>query len=114
MSVEAGVFGALRGLVADRVWPDVAPDGVALPYITYQQVGGRAVNFVEALPVGKRNARMQINVWAASRIESSNLMRAAEDALMLSVQASALSAFMSIHEPDLRLYGAQQDFSIWY
>lgn len=114
MSLESSLFSALRTLVADRVYPDAAPDGVVAPYITYQQVGGQAVNFVEATPVGKRNARMQIMCWADRRTAAADLARSAEDTLMTALQASALGAMTALHEPDLRLYGTLQDFSIWY
>ena len=117
MSLESNVFDALKSLVSNRVYPDVAPLGTAAPYITYQQVGGTAENFLESTPVGKRNARIQISCWATTRQASNNLARSAEDALVNStMKAFVLGAFIAAYEDSLNppIYGTNQDFSVWY
>lgn len=116
MSLEADLFDALKTLVTNRVYPDIAPSGALRPYITYQQVGGTVVSFLESAHPGKRNARIQINAWATSRAASLALIRSAEVALINStvLRGAALSASVSIYEPDTLLYGARQDFSFWY
>lgn len=116
MSVEALVFAALRTLVADRVYPDIAPAASALPRITYQQAGGYGQNYIAAETVGKRNARMQVNVWAASRTAAANLSRQVEDVLKTTVALNTkiLGAAVAIYEPDTKLYGTHQDFSFYY
>lgn len=116
MSIDAQIFTALALLVADRVYPDVAPEGTVRPYLTYQQVGGKALNYVEGSIPGKRNARIQINAWADARLAASELSEQAEDALRLvpGLQAEVLGARVSIFEEDTKLRGARQDFSVWY
>jgi len=115
MSLDALLLPVLGALVGGRAYPDVPPPDVVAPYITWQQVGGQAVNYLDtATPVTRRNARVQVNVWAVRRSTASSLMAGAEDALKASVQAYALGAATSLHEPDLQLYGSMQDFSIWY
>lgn len=117
MSLETDIVDALTSLVGGRVFPDVAEYGTARPYITYQQVGGAAENFLEAAPVGKRNARVQINCWATTRIAANDLARSAEDALInSSLNAYVLGAFIATREDDLDppIYGTHQDFSFWY
>ena len=116
MSLEAKIYTALSALVDDRVYPDVAPEGTAKPYITYQEVGGDAVNYVEGAVPDKQNAIVQINVWALSRIEASSLGKQAEDVLRLlvDVETKVLGARVSLYESDTKLRGARQDFSIWY
>jgi hypothetical protein len=115
MSMEAIVFAALRGLVNDRVFPDVAPPSTERPYITYQQVGGAGVNFIDGSLPGKRNARVQINVWADSRPLASAVARQVEDALrqVAALQPTVLSAPSATYEPDTKLRGTMQDFSFW-
>ena len=58
MSVESDLFNVLRSLAADRVYRDLAPDDVsALPRITFQQIGGDAVNFIDpTVPSKKKRA----------------------------------------------------------
>lgn len=116
MAIEAALYSALGSLVGNRVYPDVAPTGVAKPFVTYQQVGGRAVAYLESAVVGYRNARIQINVWHTSRLAASNLARSVEDTLMASttVRATPAGAFVSTHEPETNLFGTRQDFTVWY
>lgn len=116
MTVEADLFNALKTLVSNRVYPDVAPAGVAKPYITYQMVGGSAVNFLESATVGKRNGRFQVNVWAATRAEAMSLCRSVEDAMVTNttLRAYVLGAPVSTYEQDTLLYGTRQDYSVWY
>jgi hypothetical protein len=116
MTVEADLYTCLQGLVGGRVYPDVAPQPVAKPYITFQQVGGQAIAFLESAVVGKRNGRFQVNVWGVTRIEAAATMRAAEDALVVNTTLRAIpqAAPVSTYEPETGLYGARQDFSIWF
>jgi len=115
MSVESDLFAVLGPLVSNRAYPDVAPDGVAKPYLTYQQVGGNALNFLSGIP-DKRNGRFQINVWASTRVAASTLIRQVEDALRQStaLRATTEGGAVSDYEDDLKLYGARQDFSVWF
>ena len=115
MSAESIIFDTLRGLVADRVFPDVAPEGTARPYCTFQQVGGAVVNFIDGGIPSKRNGRYQINCWADTRLQAAMLARKAEDALRaaLTLQTTVLGAPVAEYEEDTKLYGARQDFSLW-
>ncbi|KQW97136.1 hypothetical protein ASC94_10115 [Massilia sp. Root418] len=116
MSLEPQIFDALKHLVADQVYPDIGPDGVQPPYITYQQVGGDAVNYTEAALPGKRNARIQVNVWAATRLAASDLADQVEDAMRLTeaLQTTVVGSRVSDYEPATKLRGTRQDFSVWY
>lgn len=121
MTVEADIFAALKSLVPDgsgkfRVYPDVAPAGTARPYITFQQVGGVAVNMLDGAAPGKRNGRFQVNCWADTRAAAATLSRQVEDALRAAtaLQVTVLGAPVSVYEEDVPLYGTRQDFSLWF
>ena len=115
MSLESDLFAVLGPLAGGRAYPDFAKLGSVTPYITYDQAGGRAINFLEAGVIGKRNARVQINCWASTRLAANELARAVEDALMTSnLKAYVLGAFSVSSNSDLNLYGTRQDFSVWY
>ena len=113
MSLEGEIFNALKGLVGERVFPDVAPAGTVVPYATFQQVGGAAYNYVEGGPIGLRNARVQISVWAGSRVQASAIGNQAEDILrsLAVLQPTVLGAGTSVFEPDTGLFGRMQDFN---
>lgn len=115
MSLETAIFDALKGLVGDRVYPDVAPEKAARPYITYQQVGGVGVNFLDPTVPSKKNARIQINTWADTRAAAGALSRQVEDTLRATaaLQISVLSAAVALYEPETQLRGTRQDFSVW-
>jgi hypothetical protein len=115
MSVEADLYAVLGPLVSGRAYPDLAAFGTTLPYVTYQQVGGNAVNFLNGIP-DQRNGRFQINVWASTRVAASALIRQIEDALRLSttLRATSEGGAVSEYEDELKLYGARQDFSVWF
>lgn len=113
--VEADIASALDALFGGQVFPDEAPFDTPPPYVTYQQVGGDPLNFLEGVP-DKRNGRFQFNVWATTRLEASGLIRQVEDLLRLDPRllALTLTGAFSRRDHPLNLYGSQQDFSIWF
>ena len=112
--IEANLFTALSTLVNGRVFPDVAPSATTLPYITFQQKGGKPVNFLGAEYADKKNARFQINVWCATRIEAATLSRSIEN---LMVQSPLLGVIeggsIATYDEETNTRGAMQDFSFW-
>lgn len=120
MTVEADIFLALKDLVPTNVdgrrgvWRDIAPTGVMRPYITFQQVGGVAVNLLESAVADKKNGRFQINAWADGRDEVASLSRQIEDTLVASLRATVIGAPVAVYEEETKLYGTRQDFSIWF
>lgn len=114
MTIEAGLFSAISA-VCPRVFPDVAPVTTVRPYVTYQQIGGKAVNFMGREVPNKRNARIQVNVWADTRAGSVSTMQAIEDAIRMSTlfQGEPESAMTADYDPDMLVYGSRQDFTIW-
>ena len=114
MNIEKRLYAALAPLCA-RVFPDVAPIETPRPYVMWQQIGGQSPSFLERGVANMRNARIQISVWADSRMAANTLALAIEKALAedATMQASAESALVALYESEMRLYGALQDFTIW-
>lgn len=115
MSIEADLQAVLSPLVAGEVYPDVGIEP-QIPYITYQQVGGESVTFMEATVPSKKNGRFQVNVWAATRLAASALMRQASDAIVTAaaMQSTPLGEPVATYDEETKLYGARQDFSLWF
>lgn len=101
--------------VGGRVFPDIAPENTPKPYITWQQVGGEPINFIDATVPSKKNARIQVNVWDLTRFGAAGLAVQVEDTLRgtAALQTTVLGAPRSIYEPDTKLKGTRQDFSFW-
>lgn len=116
MTVESDLYDALKGLVANRVYPDVAPDLTVRPYIVFQQVGGSAINFLDSTVPSKKNMRMQVSVWADTRTAAAGLSRQVEDALraVAPLQTTVLGAPVATYEADTKLRGTRQDFSFYF
>lgn len=115
MALEVDLNTLLKTL-CPRVYPDVGPEPLPMrPYVTWQQAGGEAITFLDRTLPGKRNARVQINVWADTRLSANALAMQIEDALRLSqaFQAAPLAALIADYELELKLYGTIQDFSIF-
>lgn len=114
MSLESQLFTVLQA-VCPRTFPDFAPTNTTRPYVTYQQIGGQAVNFVDRLVPSKRNARVQVNVWANSRADAVTTMQAIEDAIRMSTvfQGEPESAMSADFDADFPVYSAMQDFTVW-
>jgi hypothetical protein len=117
MTVETDIFTALKGLVSDRVYRDIAPQTVTdLPRITFQQVGGESINCFDTFVPNKKNGRFQINVWGADRDSVAVLARQVEDTLRVyaALQTTVMGEPVALYEPETRLYGTRQDFSVWF
>jgi hypothetical protein len=118
-SAEAIVVAALKGLVPGpngtfRVYPDVAPAGAVMPYITYQGVGGQDETTFDGLNT-LQNKRMQINVWAAERAAAAALEIPILQALTAApVLGTPIGAPVSVYEDDTKLFGSRLDISIWF
>ena len=113
MTVEATIFTTLKTLVANRVFPDVAPVGTTRPYLTYQQVGGAAVNFLDPTVPSKKRFRFQVNCWGDTRAQVAALAISVENALraVTSLQTTVEGAPVASYEPETNLRGSMQDFS---
>lgn len=115
MTMEAGFVTLVGALCGGRCYPDTAPLGAVLPYVTYQQVGGAVINPIAGGLVDLWNARVQVNAWGTTRIATNALMRSIEDALRPQpFGGRPIGALIARYEPTQGIRGAQQDFSVWW
>ncbi len=113
MSLETTLV-ALARTVCPRVSPDAAVVGVEVPYITYLHVGGTPLRYVDNTASDKRHAVMQMTVWHTTRAECLALIRQLEEVLCgtAAFVADPQGEINGQSEPELKLYGISQDFSI--
>lgn len=112
MSFESNLDALLKTL-CPRTFPDVAPLGTATPYMTWQQLGGESLRFLDNTTGDKRNVLLQINAWSKTRAEATALIRQIEEALCASALFIAIpeGEALSLLEDPLR--GCVQRFSIY-
>lgn len=115
MTVEADIYTLLKGLVGNRVYPDAAPFDTVRPFITYSQVGGEAINYVDDLVPNLKNGKFEVYVWSNTRAEVASLALQVEAAFITATafQSRPATGPRAEHDPDLKLYGSQQDFEVW-
>lgn len=116
MTVETDLVSVLEPLVGSRVYEaDDVPDNIRQSFITYQQMGGVSVNYLERALVSKKNGRFQINWWATTKAEVVALASQIYSAIVLSelFQASALDEPTDTDGSLVNLFGQTQDFTIW-
>ncbi|MCQ4257473.1 tail completion protein gp17 [Stutzerimonas stutzeri] len=80
MFLEESLYARLGPLAAGRVFPGVAPEGTARPYITYTIVSG-SEGFTFGGPDGSEKAQVQVDVWAADHLQSLQLAKDTADEL---------------------------------
>lgn len=114
MSLEEKLFTLLQAQ-CPRVFPDVAPLSTPRPYITYQQIGGDDLSYVDDTLPNTRSPEVQLNYWADTRAAAKALALQTRDALMTSteMQARPTSGLVDDYDEDMQRYGSRQDFSIW-
>jgi hypothetical protein len=106
---------ALSPLLSDQLFAVTAPGTAQLPYGVYQQIGGIPLNYAGGDIPDRRNARIQLNIWAARYIDALTLMKQAQDVMR---QAEGLEVlldgeFSDASDTELGRYGVRQDFSVW-
>jgi hypothetical protein len=116
VTVETDISTVLKALVSNRAYADVAPANAQRPYITFQQVGGRALNFVGTAAPSLKNGRFQVNGWADTRLDAAALSRQIEDAMRAAsgLHTTVLGAPVATYDPETKLYGTRQDYSCWF
>ncbi|WP_374424764.1 DUF3168 domain-containing protein [Chromobacterium sp.] len=110
MQLEEQLFNTLGPLVAGNVFPDTAPPGTPPPYILYQQVGGRPVQFLEGIGSSVM-PRMQITIWSESRLQAAELQRAAQRLLVAGPLFGLIAGgAVALYDPAVGYRGSRQDF----
>lgn len=114
MSMEADLVTLLK-TVCPRVFPDVADIGTPPPFIAWQLLGGESLRALDNTAFDKRNSYVQVSVYATTRMGCMNLIRSAEEAMCASAAFTCrpMGEPLATYEPDTKLYGAIQRFSIW-
>jgi hypothetical protein len=97
----------------DRVYPLIAPDGVARPYIVYQRVAANTENILSG-GSGLVNTRLQVDVYATTYAQAQSVA-AAIDALMADWAVQNVSVLsQDFYEPDAKLHRVSTDYSTWH
>ncbi len=88
MTIESALYDKISGttaitdLVGTRIYPELAPAGVARPYLTYQVISTtRSRHFTGVTGSQVDFVRVDVNVWADTSLSRRNVVEAVRDAL---------------------------------
>lgn len=115
MSIETSLHTVLT-TVCPRVRLTVGESGIAVPFMTWQTIGGEPINAMDNSLPGQRRVLVQVNAWALTQLEALALLQAAEVALRAApgfVATPSGEAIATPYEPTTKRYGALQRYSIW-
>lgn len=131
-TIETAIYSILvqdatiNGLVSTRIYPNLIPQGKAMPAITYQQISGVRDAVMDG-PTGLVAARFQINCWAKKYNDAKELTEAVRkelDGYSGTVNSRKIEVIMLEDEGDmpqilpgtdvLKRHGKRLDFIVWF
>ena len=112
-----GGYAGVSALIGTRIYPDVAPQGVARPFVVWQEIFTQQQNNLggSVETSGLTNYLIQVTCWATS----GTLAREVDAQVRLAmIAATSFKSLLSNaramdYEPDTKLHGHQSDFSVW-
>jgi hypothetical protein len=117
MSAEANLYSALTAraaltaLVSTRIFPDVIPEGCALPAIVYQRASTSPVTTIGNVTVAE-NIRFVITAWAETRTAADAV--AVEIGPALAAAENPAVDRSTGYDPECGLYAATVDVDWWH
>ena len=116
----------VNALIGAKIYPDNAPQGAALPYVTYFRASGPRVRSLKG-PSGLSHPRIQLDVLAASRASAKAIASAIRNLVdgyrgamgSLTVQTIRVENDMDFsedpeHAGEQTIYGVSLDAIIWF
>lgn len=97
----------------ERVYPQIAPDGVQRPYIVYQCVTVNVEN-VMAGRTGLTNTRLQVDVYATTYAQAQQIAAAVAELMASWPLPNVPILAQDIYESDVKLHRVMTDYSIWH
>ena len=114
MSIATDLVTTIGGVISGRLYPAVAPAGVAAPYGVYQLVAGVPVSDLSGQS-NRTNSRFQIDLFGREKLALDTLaesVKAAMDAATLFKSVCILQ--QDLYEDPAQYYRVSIDFSIWH
>jgi hypothetical protein len=115
MTIQEQLFALLSNATSalDRVYPLIAPDAVAAPYVIFQRISASTENILSGSS-GLINTRIQVDVYAATYAQAQGVA-AAIDGLMATWTVQNVSVLsQDFYEPEAKMHRVLTDYSIWH
>lgn len=117
--------GTVTNIVGTKIYPQLAPQNAALPYVTYQRIDTPRLRSLDG-PVGLASPRVQIDCWSARYKEAKQLGEAIRKMLdgfkgsyggevvqgvFLEDERDAFE--LPVHANEVGSHRVSQDYTIW-
>lgn len=114
MTVQTDLYTALQSLVSGRLYPQVAPETVTLPFGVYSIVSQVPTNALTGAP-GLFNTRVQVDVFGRLYSDVQTLKASIRSAMVTSFGDRAKEVLsQDLHEDEAKLHRVSMDWSIWH
>lgn len=111
--MEKTIIDAIRSsLPTVEVYHDFAPDNAGNPLVILQRVGGAGNLFMDNRTPGGYQIRLQVTVWAQTRLEAVSLSLRIEQALAALPGVAPIGAAQADYDTETGLRGMRQDFYV--
>jgi hypothetical protein len=104
----------VNALIAGRIYTEVAPDAVTLPYVMQTLIFDGRLTVLEGGAATQNPARLQLDCWATTLDGAIDLADKVETA-MVGASTFAVGDFSreTDYDPDVKLYRMIIDTSLW-
>lgn len=111
--IETHLYARLAPLVGGRLFPGVAPQGTATPYLVYTVVS-QPLSFTLGGPDGGGNVNVQVVCWSGDHLEALQTAQALlEEATRSGGEGFGCAGAQRIpDDPDSGLYGIGWEFTL--
>lgn len=116
MSLQTDLFTLLESLFSGRVYPSLAPEDTASPYVVYTRVSSVEENSLDANggSANASNTRLQIDIYASSYSAAQSSAATVKSALKGWATENTLQGEQDFYEPDTKLHRVMLDVSTWH
>ncbi|MEI7704524.1 MAG: DUF3168 domain-containing protein [Deltaproteobacteria bacterium] len=116
LSADDQVAAMVRANGLVKIFPDVAPQGVAQPFVVYHVVDDASIQTLEGASASLAQARIQVDCYAKAYASAQELARRVAAVLSRYTTASLTCARLSGHDAyddEAMLHRVVADFSMW-
>lgn len=116
-------YAGLSALVSDRIYPNLAPQSVTLPYVVYERVSGTRIRALNA-DTDLASPRYQFSVYSNSYLEAESVIEQIRAALQrytgtvgspgVVIEDCTIESETDFYDAQTELHERTMDFLIWH
>jgi len=111
---ELKAFAGLTALVGSAIYPQVIPQGAALPAVVYSMIDQARLTKLNGVTDGLADYLVTLDAWATTDKAATDISEQIRQALEAATGFSAVhTSARDDYEPETRRYRVSVDFSIW-